>query len=118
LSEAELISESIDPVGAPLDTAAMGRGEPGAPRAFQWRGVVRTISATRAVWKHASREGAHAQGELYLRRHYYRFEMDDGSEWVVYFLRQTPKSGSAKKRWFLYTRDGPARGGVERSGGS
>ncbi|MFQ5463106.1 MAG: DUF6504 family protein [Phycisphaerae bacterium] len=118
MSRAELISESIDPVGGALDTAAMGRGEPGVPRAFQWRGVVRTIAKTRAVWKHASREGAQAQGELYLRRHYYRFEMDDGSEWVVYFLRQTPPSGSAKKRWFLYTRDGSARRGMEGSGGS
>jgi len=115
---AELISELIEPVGGGFDTASMGRGEPGAPRGFQWRGDSYAISKTLAVWKHASREGSRAQGELYLRRHYYRFEMDDGSEWTVYFLRQAPKSGSAKKRWFLYTRRAPGRDGVVGSGGS
>ena len=55
------------------------------------------------AWKHSSREGAHAGGDLYLRRHYYKLRMSDGTVWTVYFVRQSPKSGSAKNRWFLYT---------------
>ncbi len=115
---AELISELIEPDGGGFDTASMGRGEPGVPHGFQWRGVVYAIAKTIAVWKQSSREGARAQGELYLRRHYYLLEMDDGSEWTVYFLRQALQSGSAKKRWFLYTRNESGGDGVGRSGGS
>ena len=52
-----------------------------------------------------SPEGGKPGGEIYLRRHYYRLAMSDGRVWTVYFTRQTPKSGSAKARWFLYTMD-------------
>lgn len=44
-----------------------------------------------------------AQGDLSLRRHDYRLRMSDESTWVVYFVRQTPRSGNPKNRWFFYT---------------
>lgn len=100
----EFVSEPIDVAGGALDIAAMGRGEPGLPAAFRWRGEVRAVRTILHRWKFTSAEGGHAKGEVYLRRHYYRVCMDDGSEWVVYFVRQTPRSGSPRRRWFLYER--------------
>ena len=97
----ELISEAITPEAGTSDTEAMGQGLPGLPRAFTWRGSRYEITAVRSSWKHTQREGG--SGENYLRRHYYELSMSDGSTWTVYFLRQTPKSGSPRKRWFLYT---------------
>jgi hypothetical protein len=80
----------------------MGRGEPGLPSGFTWRGNSVTIVERLETWKHSSREGGGA-GDLYLRRHYYKLRMSDGSIWTVYFVRQTPRTGSPKNRWFLYT---------------
>jgi hypothetical protein len=47
---------------------------------------------------------------MYLRRHCFKLRMDDGAVWSVYFVRQTPKSGSVRTRWFLYTIDPPDDG--------
>lgn len=106
----DFISESITPVGDALDTTAMSRGEPGVPASFAWRGqTVRVIEELRR-WKASSPEGGRAGNEVYLRRHYHLLRMSDGTQWTIYFLRQTPKSGSPRKRWFLYSRepDAPA----------
>lgn len=101
----ELISEPIDPEPGSIDAARMAKGEPGLPGAFTWRGRRYQVQAELLAWKESSREGSSAQGELYLRRHCFRIQVDDGSTWTIYCLRQTPKSGSAKRRWFLYTID-------------
>lgn len=101
----ELVSEAITPEAGTFDASAMGRGEPGLPSGFGWRGRVYAVVRVIGTWKHSTREGSSAQGQLYLRQHRYRLLMDDGSTWEVYFVRQTPKSGCAKRRWFLYTRD-------------
>jgi len=101
----ELISEPIKPHAASFDAAQMGAGLPGLPKGFDWRGESFEIRRTLGTWKESSREGAQAGGDLYLRRHYYRLEMCDDSIWVAYFTRQTPKSGSPKNRWFLYSVD-------------
>lgn len=85
----------------------MARGEPGLPNAFTWRGRTFDILATLDQWKHSEHESARADGELYLRRHYYKLRMSDDSVWTVYFIRQTPKSGLPKRRWFLYTIERP-----------
>ena len=100
---AELISELITPHPGTFDTARMARGEPGLPGGFDWRGSSVDIVELLGVWKESSREGSRAGGDLYLRRHYYRLRMSDERVWTVYFVRQTPKSGNPKKRWFLYT---------------
>ncbi|MFQ5414374.1 MAG: DUF6504 family protein, partial [Phycisphaerae bacterium] len=101
----EFISDVITPKIGDGALAGMGRGEPGVPDAFVWRSDTFDIVEHIAAWKESSREGAHAQGEAYLRRHYHRFRMHDGSVWTVYFLRRTPASGNPKSRWFLYTID-------------
>jgi len=100
----ELISEPIVPRAGTFDTSRMGRGEPGLPTGFSWRGQSVDIFEQLGSWKESSREGGGA-GDLYLRRHYYKLRMSDGRVWTVYFVRQTPRSGSAKNRWFLYTVD-------------
>lgn len=98
----ELISEAITPHAGTCSAEAMGRGTPGLPTGFDWRGESYAIVEVRRAWKHSSREGAHAGGDLYLRRHYYELLMSDGATWTVYFVRQTPRSGNPKQRWFLY----------------
>lgn len=102
---ADLISEPISPLPGTFDTAAMARGEPGLPDGFTWRGREFRVLGVEERWKKSEREGG--VGELYLRRHYFRLAMDDGSEWVVYFTRQPPRGRSGRatrQRWFLYTR--------------
>lgn len=101
---AVFFSEPITPRAGSFDTTRMGRGEPGLPKGFTWRGREHVIVELVGSWKHSSREGGGA-GELYLRRHYYKLRMSDGSLWTIYFVRQTPKSGNPKSRWFLYTID-------------
>ena len=101
--KAELISEPITPKAGTFDTSRMGRGEPGLPSGFTWRGDSFEITEELSAWKEPSREGARAQGDLYLRRHCYKLRMSDGSTWTIYFERQTPRSGNPKQRWFLYT---------------
>jgi hypothetical protein len=101
----DFVSEPIVPFRGTFDAQAMSRGEPGLPRGFTWRGTAYDVVERLARWKHSSREGGRAQGELYLRRHYYRLRMSDGSVWTVYFTRQASPGGSPKRRWFLYGRD-------------
>lgn len=100
---AELISQPITPKAGTFHAAAMGRGEPGLPVGFLWRDGDFTIVEIISAWKHSSNEGGRAGGDVYLRRHYYKLRMNDHTIWTVYFVRQTPKSGSPKLRWFLYT---------------
>ncbi len=101
----ELISESITPHAGTFDATAMGTGRPGLPTGFSWRDESFEITEVRSEWKESSREGSQAQGELYLRRHYFVLLMSDGSLWTVYFIRQAFRASSPKKRWFLYTRE-------------
>ncbi len=108
MSQEELISEPITPFEGSFNTSAMGRGEPGLPQGFTWRDESFEIVETISSWKQSSREGG--AGDLYLRRHYYRLRLKDSKPrgrddvvWTVYFIRQTPKTGNAKQRWFLYT---------------
>ena len=98
---AEFVSEPITPTAGTFDAAAMATGVPGLPSGFAWRGESYAIVAVLQSWKQSSREGGHAQVELYLRRHYHRLRMSDGTTWTVYFVRQTSRSGSPRRRWFL-----------------
>ncbi len=102
---AELISEPIAARAGTADARRMGRGEPGLPTGFTWRGVNYDAVDVMSTWKHSSREGSSAQGQLYLRRHYYQLRMSDGRLWTIYFTRQSARSGNPKLRWFLYLRE-------------
>lgn len=106
---ADFFSEPITPRAGSFDTARMGRGEPGLPTGFEWRGESFDVVEELSAWKHSSREGARAGGDLYLRRHYYKLRMSDESLWTIYFERQAPRSGNPKQRWFLYTIDESTR---------
>jgi len=99
----EFVSEPIRPRAASFDTAAMGRGEPGLPVAFEWRGTWYEVLERVAQWKESAPEGGKTGGEVYLRRHCYKLRMSDGSTWTVYCVRQPPRSGSPKALWYLYT---------------
>lgn len=101
-STADFVSEPIAPAGGAFDTAAMARGEPGLPNAFTWRGTTYRVAGVEARWKDTSPEGGRAGGEVYLRRHCFELRMHDGQKWVVYFVRQNPRSGNRGARWYLY----------------
>ena len=105
------VSEAINPDGGAFDSQAMARGEPGLPTAFRWRDRSYAITEVIQRWNHCSREGAHAQGDLYLRRHYFKLRMSDGTIWTVYFLRQPPRGRPRARapRWFLETLAAPDR---------
>ena len=109
----QFISEPLRPVAGGFDAEAMSRGEPGLPAAFVWHDAEYRIAAKLGQWKHTSAEGARAGGDVYLRRHYYRLAMSDGSLWVVYFVRQSPKRSIATPRWFLYTIEPEGNGNTD-----
>ncbi len=104
----EFISEPITPLAGTADSAAMARGLPGLPAGFEWRGVRYRVAHTIDAWKWSSRAGSSAQGQAYLRRHYFRLRLSDGSTWTVYCLRQAPRSGPGARRWYLLERVPPA----------
>ena len=114
----EFISEPISPLAGTFDTRAMSRGEPGLPAGFTRRGELLRVVDVLQAWKESSREGG--TGEWYLRRHYYRLRMSDGSAWIVYFIRQSPTGANPKARWFLFGLEPPdvaehaARGAAAR----
>lgn len=103
----DFISEPITPAGPIVEADAMARGEPGLPAAFVWNdrrmGVVRCL----ARWKQTGHEVGNVRGQIYLRRHYFKLLMDDATLWTVYFVRQTPRSGSPRRRWFLFAVEEP-----------
>ena len=99
----EFVSEPITPQKGTFDAGAMAAGLPGLPRGFVWRGESCLIVAQLDAWKHSAAEGGRAGGERYLRRHYFRLRMTNESVWTVYFVRQPPRGGSSKIRWFLYS---------------
>ncbi|MFQ5492500.1 MAG: DUF6504 family protein [Phycisphaerae bacterium] len=102
------MSEAIEPFAGTAEAVALGRGEPGLPAGFTWRGRSYRVLRRRSQWKASAPEGGKAGGEVYLRRHYFELTMEDGAAWTVYFVRQAASSGSKKRRWFLYTVDGPS----------
>ncbi|MGD8451869.1 MAG: DUF6504 family protein [Phycisphaerae bacterium] len=101
----DFISEPLTAHPGTFDPQAMAAGLPGLPAGFDWRGESYEVLAELERWKQSGTEGGRPEGERYLRRHYYRLHMSDGTTWTVYFIRQTPRSGSPRQRWFLYSID-------------
>ncbi len=102
----EFICEPLAPEPRTGDTAAMARGEPGLPSSFTWRGRRYTVAEVLKTWKSSSPEGGKAGGEMYLRRHWYRFMAGTGEVLTVYFDRQS-RSRNPHRRWWLYTIEQP-----------
>jgi len=94
---AQFISQSLTPITGSFNPEGMESGEPGLPVGFSWKGRECRIRALLERWKGL---GPEPTGEIYLRRHYYRLGMEDGSTWTVYCLRQAPrrKSGAPSGR--------------------
>ena len=103
----EFICEPLTPEAGTADTAAMSHGEPGLPRSFTRRGRRYTVAEVLRAWKTSSREGGRPEGNLYLRRHWYRFATGTGEVLTVYFDRQS-RSRNSLRRWWLYTIEQPA----------
>jgi hypothetical protein len=97
----EFISQPLRPHAGTFRTGDMARGLPGLPAGFDWNGQPHLIETLLESWKASATEGGRAGGERYLRRHYYRLRMADKAVWTVYFIRQCPRSGSPRLRWFL-----------------
>lgn len=97
----EFISQPLRPHARTFQTGDMARGLPGLPAGFDWNGESHPILTLLESWKTSTAEGGRAGGERYLRRHYYRLRMADQTVWTVYFLRQSPRGGSPRLRWFL-----------------
>lgn len=98
----EFISEPIEPIAETFDAAAMTRGEPGLPKRFKWRNEEYSIIEVLEAWKELGpcRSGGL---EKYLRKHWFRIKIDDGSEMTIYFERQPRSKRQNKIRWWLYT---------------
>jgi phosphoribosylglycinamide formyltransferase-1 len=95
------ISESIKPVAATADAAAMAGGGPGLPDEFQWREQRLRIRAVLRAWKETG-PCKHGSGELYVRKHWFEVLLTSGETARVYFERQ-PRGKGRKDRWWLYT---------------
>ncbi len=98
----EFISEPIKPVEGTFDPGGMTRGEPGVPQRFVWRDTEYTLAAVLEAWKEDGpcRSGG---GEMYLRKHWYKIQTEQGPRMTIYFERQARSKGQAKVRWWLYT---------------
>ena len=96
---ATFISEPIEPEAGSADPSAMGRGEPGLPRRFSWRGNHYEIDEVVANWKSHGQD----RGDVYVRKHWYDVVTTTGERMRLYFDRNPQRSGSKLGRWWLYS---------------
>lgn len=87
------VSEPIRVVGEAVSTPV--NNEPSLPAAFTWRGETLQIAALRNTWRSTKTD----RGDVYLKRHWFEFEMPDGRVATVYYDRAA-KHGSSP--WSLY----------------
>jgi len=92
------VSEEIVPESGAYEPAAMSRGEPSLPPAFNWRGERLEIEAIRRTWRTMKDD----RGDTYLKRHYFKCAITDGRLAVIYFERHARRG---TPHWFLYTID-------------
>lgn len=102
-SGTRFVSEEMVPVPGAADVPAMARGEPALPAKFTWRGRQYAVSAVLGTWKTSRAEGGRPDGELYLRRHWYRIAAGSGEVMTVYCERQPSQRKHPKRRWWIYT---------------
>ena len=96
------VSETIKPVAATCDTAAMAAGGPGLPRQFVWRGNAVEVTAVIAAWRETG-PCRHGSPERYVRKHWFEVETTAG-RMKIYFERQ-PRRGKTRRtdRWRLFS---------------
>ncbi len=95
------VSEPIEPVAATFDTERMGRGEPGLPRQFVWRGRLVEIVEVLRGW-HETGPCRHGSDEMYVRKHWYEVATREHGTMKIYFERH-PRHGRKEARWWLFT---------------
>jgi hypothetical protein len=91
-SSKRFVSEPLVPSVA---GAAVG-GEPQLPPAFTWRDETLHVKRLIATGRSTKED----RGDVYLKRHWFEFEADDGRIATVYFDRSA-KPG--RPRWWLYS---------------
>lgn len=77
----------------------MGRGEPGLPQAFEWRGRRYDVASVESSWKGHGTD----RGDVYVRRHWYDIVTACGQRMRIYFDRNPGRAGSKRSRWWLYS---------------
>lgn len=100
----KFISESIQPITATCDTAAMAFGEPGLPREFIWRDQTLGIAAVLKTWRETGK-CRHGSPEMYARKHWFEVTTTCGRTAKIYFERQ-PRRGQKGSRWWLFSMSG------------
>ena len=96
----KLVSEPIIPLAGSADLATMGRGEPGLPAGFTWRGQDYAVEEVLETWKQAGL-GRGATTEKYLRKHWFKFR-SGGQILTVYCDRLPRDPRHPERRWTLY----------------
>jgi len=97
-----LVSEAIEPdLSAPADYPYRV-GEPVVPGRFRWRGEEYVVAAVLDAWKELS-PASRAMADRYVRRHWYRVRISDGTEMKLYVERRGRVRGKAKPGWWLYS---------------
>ncbi|MBV8726262.1 MAG: cytoplasmic protein [Candidatus Eremiobacteraeota bacterium] len=92
----QFVSQPLQAIGATFDPATMSRGEPALPTAFQWNEERLNIQTLLRTWRSTKTD----RGDVYLARHWFEVQLDDGRRAMIYFERQA--RGNAP-RWWLYT---------------
>ncbi len=100
--QAEFVCEELIPDAGSGDAAMASRGEPGLPRRFKWRGEAYEVAGVIEMWKTQS-PCHHGSGEMYLRRHWYRIQVQPRRIMTVYCDRQVKNRRKPKSRWWVYT---------------
>jgi phosphoribosylglycinamide formyltransferase-1 len=77
----------------------MCAGEPGLPLRFLWRGTQYEVARVVEKWK-TTGPCRHGSGEQYVRKHWFRVELTDGSRMEIYFDRQA-RTRQKLQRWWL-----------------
>ncbi len=98
---AMFVSESISVLSADLELPT-AIGEPGAPRAFIWRGERVSVNRVVSQWRE-TRGCSHGSGEQYAFKHWFDVEVADGRRMKLYFERKARSKAQSKRRWWLYT---------------
>ena len=96
----QFVGQPLRPIGAAFDPAIMSHGEPSLPAAFAWNEQELKIRSHLRKWRSTKTD----RGDVYLARHWFEIEVDDGRIAVVYFERQAKKNAP---RWWLYTIEAP-----------
>ena len=96
------VSESITPLFDEGTGFPIGPGEPIVPSGFIWREREYRVQSVLETWKESGpcKSGS---AERYLRKHWYRVRMTDGTEMEIYFERQARSPKQRKKRWWLFS---------------